>query len=328
LAALGVETTTGWLSSAPDADMLMHEHILAGYIGSEWDPAVQPDLDAELARLTKHLVEEREKHGLGLIVDAGPASIGRDVTFLARLEAASSVHVVACSGFYVSNRGGFPFHFQKMSDDELDAFVIAELTEGVVGSGGVKCGAIKLGSAADEIDRDERRAFGCGARVSKRLGTAILTHTDLDGWRAGNVGLHQLEALVEAGADPERVAIGHCYLPVERLDELIAICREGAFVAFDHMGWHNEAEQDGLRIELVLALARAGFTEQILLSHDWPAVWRGPVLPMFASGPGDPFADGLGLIREKVWPALRASGLTEREFKTIMRRNPWRFLAH
>lgn len=328
MAMPGVQTTTGWLEGQPDCDMLMHEHLVGGYIGSQWDATVLPDLDRELERLTEHLSDLRARHGLGLIVDAAPAAVGRNVEFMARLAAASGVRTVACTGFYTLKRGGIPYYFQTLGDEDIEGFMGRELTEGVARSGGIRCGVIKLGSSGMVLEPAEERVFRCAARVAARTGTAIITHTDPDGWEAGNPGLLQLETLVEAGAHPERIAIGHAFLPIDRLGELVEICRRGAFVAFDRFGLNNARENDRDRLRLVAALADAGYSGHILLSHDWPAVWIGPYMPLFAGGPGMPFAEGYGMLRERLQPEFRAAGLADAEFGRMLRHNPWRLLAH
>jgi len=121
-----VQTVTGPLKVPPTGHVLMHEHIVIGFPGSEHDPHAEPDWETEAARVTALLARVRERHGVVALLDAGPAELGRDVSFLARVSAASGVAIIASTGFYREGQG-LGFYFHLVDDDRLDAFLRSEL---------------------------------------------------------------------------------------------------------------------------------------------------------------------------------------------------------
>jgi phosphotriesterase-related protein len=315
-----IQTVTGEIPVGKDVgQVLMHEHIVVGWIGSQWDEAAQPDWDAELERVSIDFQRLRQEHGVTLVVDAGPADLGRDVNFQARLSRATGVGIVASTGWY-KEWPGLPYYFTTLDDEEIDDFLRRELVDGV-GTKGIKCGIIKLGSGGADLSELERKAFRSGARVARDLDVPIITHTDPEGWTEANVGLRQLEALLEGGARADRIGIGHV-CGTANLEWLIEICKRGAFVAFDRVGLlHRRADE--VRAALIMGLVAAGFVEQILVSHDHQAVWRRR--PPSAAAPG--LKGSFDHIHRDFLPMLRRMGLSERHVEMLMRDNPLRLLA-
>lgn len=255
-----------------DGHALMHEHLAVGWLGHHLDPLAHRQREQELELVVRTLRELRERYHVSVVVDAAPADLGRDVALQARAAEASGVQVIAATGFDKLGRG-LPFYFQQFNDEELEAFLVGELEDGVEATG-IRCGVIKLGSTGVALSPQEVRTFTAGARVSARLGRAIITHTDPDGWETDDrpVGLRQLDVLLAAGADPRRIAIGHACGALTA-EPLIEICRTGAHVAIDRVGlerWRTDAHRAGL----VTALIDQGFAERVLLSHDAQVVWR------------------------------------------------------
>src|ERR1017187_1124965 len=292
----------------------MHEHVVIGFIGHQWDPRAGFDSEAELAKLSQEFRTLRETHGVRLLVDAGPAEMGRDVIFQARLAAASGVSVVAATGYDKSGRG-LPYYYQKLEQADLEDILRYELVQGVPGTG-IRCGVIKLASGGGALSADELRNFRAGGRVSGELDCPIVTHTDPEGWAEGNIGLRQLEVLLEAGARPERIAIGHA-CGSRDLDQLIEICRLGAFVAIDRIGigWIRPDEE---RADLVRALVDAGFGDNVLLSHDHQAIWNHRRRPQFGSS----LAMSFSHIHDHFIPMLERGGLPATKIDMLMRANP------
>jgi phosphotriesterase-related protein len=315
-----IQTVTGDVPVTNDfGQVLMHEHIVVGWIGSERDEVAQPDWDAELQRVTADFNRLREQHGVTMVVDAGPADLGRDVNFQARLSRASDVSIVAATGWYKEGPG-LPYYFSGLDDEEMDDYLRRELVDGVKGTG-IKCGVIKLGSGGANLSDLERKAFRSGARVASDLDVPIITHTDPEGWLEANVGLRQLEVLLESGASAERIGIGHV-CGTANLQWLIDICKLGAFVAFDRVGMlHRRADE--VRAALIMGLVAAGYLEQILVSHDHQAVWRRR--PPAGGSPG--VKGSFEHVHQNFLPMLRAMGLTDAQLGVLMHDNPLRLLA-
>jgi phosphotriesterase-related protein len=135
-----------------------------------------------------------------------------------------------------------------------------------------------------------------------------MTHTPPGG------ALEQLDVLIEGGADPTRIAIGHSDLLLD-LDYHEAIRRRGAFVSIDLLGYSFYPEER--RAEHVVRLIRSGHLEWILLSTDICfrsrlRAWGGP---------------GYAQLREDFLPRLSRLGISDDELRVITVDNPRRFLA-
>ena len=113
----------------------------------------------------------------------------------------------------------------------------------------------------------ETRVFEAAAQAQKRTGVAISTHASL-----GRAGHAQLDVLEDAGANLEKVAIGHCDAHWHRdaekdLEYYLPILRRGAFCQFDLIGW-EELAPDAVRAQRIAGLVELGYEHQILLSTD------------------------------------------------------------
>ena len=87
---------------------------------------------------------------------------------------------------------------------------------------------------------------------------------------------------------------------------------------------------DEVRVKNVLALARAGYTKNILLSHDSISCWQGRPLP-FANRHEDVLAMlpdwRPTTILRKIVPQLREGGLDQADIDMLLVENPRRFFT-
>ena len=318
-----IQTVLGDIDLNELGPALIHEHTFLGWGGWQNDPRVQFDREAQLLRLGTELKETREQFGVRGFVDAAPADLGRDVTFEQEMSRISGVHIVAATGMYRAGFG-FPRYWQTLSVEDLEDYFTSEITEGV-GSTGVRCGVIKVASAMDSMSDYEERAFRAAARASRRLGVGIITHTDPGGWAVRNVGLHQLEVMLEGGADPSRIMIGHAG-GTHNLAYLLEIVRRGASVGFDRIGSQNAAVEEGYAA-LVGGLIAAGYVRHVLLSHDrvGTSPRRAPLnqLTPPPAGPGKTYST----IHHEFLPRLRAGGISDAAIETMLVENTRELLA-
>src|SRR5262249_37643295 len=151
--------------------------------------------------------------------------------------------------------------FDRMGVDAIADEIVGDITEGVRGTG-VKAGIIgEIGADRRYISAAEERSFRAAARAHRRTGLTISTHAAR--WP---VGLDQLALLTEERVDPRRVIVGHTdTVPIP--DYHLALARQGCYVSFDSIGTGSPYDADRA-VDYVLNLVRAGFGEQILLSHD------------------------------------------------------------
>lgn len=313
-----IRTVLGDVSPQELKVLLPHEHSIVAYPGADWDHAATCDREKLLREISEELKDASQLYGIGGLVDATPVDRGRDVEFLAELSRRSGLHIVACTGLYKEGQG-IPYYWQLRDIDELEEFFLREITEGVMDTG-VRCGAIKIATGEDRITPAEERVLRAVARVQRRLGVAITTHTDAEGWAVANVGTKQLDIFEEEGADLSRCIIGHAS-SCSNLGYLVETLGRGASLGFDTIGM-NWAFPDEIIVGLVVALVNMGYANQILLSVD-----RVPFYKERSSK--DPKGDPVdfGFLHREFIPRLFKSGVAEESVIQMTRDNPQRIFA-
>lgn len=297
----------------------MHEHVVIGWGGSESDPRATIDYATHVPRVSEELKAVRDTHGLAAMVDASPSDIGRDTVFAGEVARSSGVHIISSTGLYKMNYG-LPPYWRLSSTDELASFFVSEIEDGVGQSGG-RCGVIKVATDGANIADEEQKSLRAAAWASTETGVSIITHTDPLGWEKRNVGRAQLEILLTAGAEPDRIAIGHA-CGCRRIEDLKEICELGAYVALDRVG-SVHIRSDAERAKMVLDLVNSGYGDHILLSHDHQAVWRRASVPDTATRVKKDF----GLLFRDFLPKLSELGLSGDAATQILEENPYRLLA-
>ncbi|GIW44510.1 MAG: phosphotriesterase [Candidatus Binatia bacterium] len=299
---------------------LMHEHLLIGWPGWEWDAASPRASLAELAKICTERMLEIKAHGVQTLVDPCPMDLGRDVELMARVSQDSGVHIICATGLYKEDQGAtayfkFRQQFADATEEIRDAFV-REITEGV-GCTGIKPGVIKAATGAHQITPYEETVLRAAAQASCATGTPITTHTD-----EGTMGREQLDIFAAEGVDLRHVIIGHSCGTAD-LRYHVDLLDRGCFIGFDRFGLEI-LQPDRLRLAALIGLLGVGFAKQIVLSHDSVWCWRGRPLPLPETvlphwRPTYLFTD--------ILPRLREAGVSEDKIHTMLVLNPRRFFS-
>jgi len=293
-----VMTVTGPVPASELGITLPHEHLLIDLTRQIIIGGRINDLE-----LLKQELDAFTAIGGRTLVDCTTDPIGRDPVSLKQLSEETSVNIVMGSGLYRE-----PYISREWIDehdaDALALQLIDEIENGVNGTG-IKPGVIGEIGSEKTITALEERVLRAAARAQKKTGLSITTHTA----RWPN-GIKQLAILEAEGVDPCRVIIGHCDT-VPSPEYHTAIARRGAYVQFDTIRGDNEYDTHR-RIEFVLALARQGHLEQILLSHD--VCLRSHLRA--SGGPGYTYVP-TGFADE-----LRARGVSEDDIQQLLVENP------
>jgi len=296
-----VQTVLGPVPAGDLGLTLSHEHLLCRPPGgaADADPdLVLDDREAAMAELGAF----KAAGGLAL-VEVTPIDYGRDLDGLAALSRRSGVHIVAVTGLHKDQWS--ISYTSRLDADQLADMFSRELREGV---NGVRPGVIKLGSSLERITPGERKAFTAAALAQRVTGAPITTHTE-----AGRLGLEQLDLLVGAGADPERIVVGH-------LDRLLdvdyheAVLRAGAYIGFDQVGKPKYAT-DEQRAEALAILVARGHGAKLLISGD---LGRKSYWSAYGGTPG------LDYIPKTFLGMLCAAGLTAGQAEALVVGNPAR----
>jgi phosphotriesterase-related protein len=205
------------------------------------------------------------------IIELTPVGLGRDPAKLKVISKESGVQLISGIAFYDQNT--YPDWLCRATADQIADYFVREIEEG---TNGVRAGLIGELASHNEpnpnapsykLQELETLVFRAAARAQRRTGVAISTHACL-----GRAGHAQLEVLEQAGADIEKVVIGHCDAhwhqdPEKDMEYYLPILERGAYCGFDLIGWKEWMPGD-IRAERIAALIELGYEKQLLLGTD------------------------------------------------------------
>ncbi|MDQ1145588.1 phosphotriesterase-related protein [Bacillus sp. SORGH_AS 510] len=315
-----VETVTGPISVDRLGKTLIHEHFIFGYPGFQGDVTLGPFKEEEFLEQAIAVARQMQSFGVQTVVDPTPNECGRNPLFLKKVSEATGLQIICATGYYYEGEGAPPyFKFRQAlgtAEEEIYEMFKTEITEGIAGTG-IKPGIIKLASSKDQITAYENMFFRAAARVQKETGIVILTHT-----QEGTMGPQQAKMLIELGADPSKIIIGHmCGNTNPEYHK--EVMDQGVRIGFDRFGIQGMvgAPFDQERVATLMDLLDAGYEKQILLAHDSVNIWLGrpPVMNEQVSKIMENWHPGH--IFENILPMLRESGVTETQIDKMLGKN-------
>jgi phosphotriesterase-related protein len=208
----------------------------------------------------------------------------------------------------------------ERSEESIYDEMVRDVTLGV-GETGIRTGIIgELGNTAPLTDNSKKvlRAAGAASRVT---GAPISIHP------GAATALEIIDILSTAGADPNRVAMGHLGMGHKDPKVLLAIVESGAYAQFDHFGGFEDTSlrstisngvvNDIQRLEMVERLIKEGYEDRLLFSHD--VCW----LTHLASKGGKGYAH----VIESMLPRMLKRGWTPAQVDKVLVANPARLLT-
>lgn len=305
-----IQTLTGPVDGDSLGLILPHEHLFTDLRGPLIPGYAQAESAAVVKVLEPHL-DEASAAGVTALVECSTVGVGRNLTILSRLAEVSPIHIIAPTGVY---REAFtPPSLREIGESDLADLWTRELTEGIEGTS-IRAGFIKLAMSDDGPTALEIRNLKAAAKASQVTGAVIASHTI-----GGNVARKEMDVLEEAGLDVNRFIWVHAQTETD-LTVLLEAAQRGAYLEFDSVGAPHQSQTDLL--ETTLSLIEAGYTDQLLLSHD--AGWYNPARP--DGLPEDGFRGYTALTKEFL-PALLERGITEEQVRVMTVFNPARAFA-
>ncbi|HVA03045.1 MAG TPA: hypothetical protein VMU64_04790 [Acidimicrobiales bacterium] len=317
-----VNTVRGPVDAGQLGTTLMHEHVFvrSPEVATNWPTGW--DRDEQVARAVDRLHELKEA-GIDTIVDLTVVGLGRDVETVQEVAAQVDLNIVVATGLYTYN--DLPHYFdyrvaalRPSGVDVLDDFFLHDIEEGIAGTG-VQPGILKCATDKPGLTPGVERTLRAVARVHRRTGLPISTHTDTGTRR----GLDQQRIFTEEGVDLSRVVIGHSGDSTD-LDYLGQLLAAGSTLGMDRFGVDAYCPTEK-RVETVARLCGSGWTEAMVLSHD-----AGCHMDWFdddflrQAQPNWHFLH----ISNDVLPALRARGVSDEQIHTMLVDNPRRILDY
>lgn len=313
-------TVTGPISPDDLGVTLMHEHFTFAYPGWFADDSLAP-YDRETAEAAcLGVLEDVKKLGIQTVVDATPSDVGgRDPVLLRSLSAKSGVHIIASTGLFPESVGAGNYYKWQSSmrgrnlEEDLCELFSTELNEGIRGSG-VRAGLIKVATGDPGITDYEATVFKAAARVARKSGVPIITHTE-----AATVGPDQQELFLRLGANPGRIMIGHQNNSGDIAYALAQLQRPGFFLGYDRCNPLMSASSE----DNIVALLLQGHGDRIMLSHDCIFHWLGR--------PGKLPAQYLDwypdYLFKRILPKMKDAGVTDEQIRGVLVDNPRRFFG-
>ena len=294
-------TTLGPLRKDQLGMILPHEHVFVD-LRTPDQPGYGQAEEADVVALMAPQIEAIKAQGITALVECSTGGVALRVDMDLAVSLATNFPIVVPTGNY--REPWIPEWVGKASQDELEAWMLKELTEGV-GDTGVIAAWIKISAGDDGITPIEARILRAAARAGKATNAVIGSHTI-----KGRVVMDQLDIIEAEGYTASRFISIHTQAePDFELHK--AVAARGAWIEYDNIGWVPDEET----VPRILRALEAGLGGQLLLSHDMG--WFDPALP--GGGVPRPYTHLVG----SVLPKLRAAGVDEAMIVQLTEVNPF-----
>lgn len=307
-----VETVLGPVDASKLGVTLSHEHVLVGMGEDNKHYPWLFDWDLTKANTIRELAEAKAG-GIGTVIDLSTPDLGRDVSFMREVSRASGVNVIAATGIWRD----VPRSFWARDLDEIASIFVREIQVGIEDTG-IKAGAIKVANDIGGVTPEGERILRGAARALKQTNCPISTHH----WAPEQVGSRQVQIFQEEGAPMERICIGHS-ADTGDIAYLETMLKAGVYLSMDRYPGAAGRPSWETRNATVKALIDRGWVDRLMLGHDYaPAPIRAG-----APAPASPGPTRYLFVSTVAVPALRASGVSEKDIQTMLVDVPRRFLT-
>ena len=290
--------------------ILPHEHLFTDLRGPSVPDYARAE-PSEVVKVVEPYLAEASAVGFTAMVECSTVGVGRNLAVLRALADATPIHIIAPTGVY--RDAYIPQSLREIGEQELAELWTTELAQGIEGTS-IRAGFIKLAMSDDGPTALEIRNLKAAVRASKNTGAVIASHTI-----GGNVAKKEMDVLEEAGLDLHRFIWIHAQTEPD-ISKLEEAARRGAYVELDTVGAPYQSQTELL--ETAIALIQAGFTDQLLLSHD--AGWFDPARQ--DGLPENGFRGYTALARDFI-PELLKRGISDEQVRIITVNNPRKAFA-
>lgn len=245
-----------------------HEHILLSKGRSfELNPTLCVD---DISKSSQELLRYRRAGGRSL-VDAQPGGCNRMTKELAKISAASGVHIIASTGFHKLIFYPKTHWLHRASVKQLTKFFTEELENGMYTDidtvfSGSQCphraGIIKTALDTQGLTPEYQRLFTAAANASKITDKSLMIHVE-----QGVNPTKLLDFLLTLNVNPTRLIFCHMDRACADKQLHLDILKHGCYLEYDTIGrlkYHSDEEE----IKLIKTILSAGYTKQLLYSLD------------------------------------------------------------
>lgn len=299
-----VVTTLGKKSADELGMILPHEHVFVDL--RTWDKPGYGEADpADVIAMMQPEIEKIKTQGITALVECSTLGVGRRADLDRAVSEAAEFPIVVPTGVYRE-----PWLLPWMHDASTEALVewmSGELEHEIEGSG-VQAGWIKVSAGDDGITPTESKVLHAAAQAAARVNAVIGSHTI-----RGRVAKEQLDIIESAGYTPNRFIWIHTQAEPD-FDLHLMMAKRGAWLEYDSIG----NEDDEKHLTNILKILDAGFSNQLLLSHD--RGWYDP------ASPGSHLKPYTYLV-DTFLPKLSSHGVDEATIRQLTHTNPFSAFA-
>jgi phosphotriesterase-related protein len=350
-----IQTVTGPISPDKLGVTSPHEHLwldLTPHWYEPKDPARLPLVDAplsienlEVIRRDLHISKDNLKYndkrvateelrffkenGGNSIVEVTCKDNGRNPAALVDISKETGVNVIMATGWY--QHWYNPPYVERKSAEDLCEIMVRELTEGVDETG-VRAGVLKCAMSCPLHDNEKKVLIAEGL-AQRETGAPMTIHPGLEmdletkTFPCAKAHVDYLDLLIEHGANLEKIYMSHMDhtdLDYQKLlmDEYgVCLCYDWGYAGLGYETRYGPIDTEADETEQIAAIAqlcREGYAEKIMLSQD---ICYKVSLTKYGG-------QGYAHILKNVVPALKSSGVTDKQIRTILVGNPKRILSY
>jgi len=311
-----IPTVAGEISVDQLGFTLPHEHIVL------FEPELNHNYpgwweESEQVAVAQGRLRRLKELGVDSLIDMTVLGLGRDVDLIRRIAEPTGINVLVATGIYTMDELS-PFFARRGpgtmlgGPDLLEEFFVRDITEGIASSG-IRAAVVKCATGPQGLTPHVERVIRAVAATHRRTGVPISTHADAATFR----GRDQLRILLEEGVDPRKVVIGHCGDSTD-LSYHAELMDAGCFIGMDRFGLDTILSSTE-RCRVVAELAKRGYANRMLLSHDtnsyttnWDPPRRAELVPDWT----------FEFISTHVLDELRRLGVSETDITQMTVGNP------
>lgn len=206
--------------------------------------------------------------GIDTLVEATPVGLGREPAAVARIAAATGLHVVLATGAHREEHYGGGHALLGTDERRLAELFARDLTDrtyddrgGADPSAPVRAGVLKAGVGYWSISAFERRVLGAVASAHGETGAPVMVHLE-----HGSAAFEVLGELATLGVPADRTVLAH----VDRNPDPglhAELAAAGAYLGYDGMARHR-SWPDSVVLDCLVRAAESGAASRILLGGD------------------------------------------------------------
>lgn len=285
---------------------LPHEHIFTDLRGPQATGYAYGTPSMVVATMAPFL-KEISSLGVNSLVECSTIGVGRNPTILKEVSLATGLNIVAPTGVYRETY--VPEDLKDKSIHELADMWVKDISEGMDGTD-IKAGFIKMAVSDEGVSALEAKNLQAAVITARRTGAAVACHTI-----GGRLAFEVMDLLTSFGMDLGRFIWTHAQSESD-FSYLLKAAQRGVIISIDAIG--SGWAPDDAMLAATINLIAAGYSHQILLSHD--AGWYDPSQP-----DGHPQPEGIrgySALFTSFLPQLQSSGIDGETIARITIENP------